>query len=592
MQAVPRTEYPRPDLVRSDWESLNGEWEFAFDDENMGVTQRWFTGMQKLPQIINVPFAYQTELSGIHTSEHHPIVWYARDFAVPTAWNSRRVLLHFGAVDYEAVVWVNGTYVGEHRGGYVPFHFDITDLLQTGANRLVVRVRDEVRLDQPRGKQTARQGQWGCWYTPVTGIWQSVWLEPVAAIHFTELHLIPDIDTESLDMRLRFSGATAGMTIEAVATSEGQPVVTQEAAIPLHYKRWSDVRPEHQAHFTLPVRAPKLWSPKSPFLYDLTLRLKVNGVVQDEVHTYFGMRKVHAENGQVFLNNAPFYQKLVLDQGFWPDGLYTAPTVEAIKRDVELTKAMGFNGARKHQKIEDPYYYYYCDQLGLVVWSEMPATFEYDEEAANNLRREWTEAVRRDRNHPSIIAWTPLNESWGVDQIGHAKRPEIIAYMQELYYLTKSLDATRLVIGNDGWQHALTDLLTVHEYTQDAADLSRRLQAFLNDYHMAVFSHNRPTLLPEFTVAGAPVLVTEFGGTRIAAQGADGWGYGRAVGDYDEWLQRIKQLVDAIRTQSAIVGYCYTQLTDVQQEVNGLLTFNHEPKVEVERINAVFGGRL
>ena len=585
-----RQEYPRPNMVRERWLCLNGKWHFDFDDENQGLKEKWFNDGKQLSKEINVPYAYQTPASGINSQEYHEVVWYARDFEVPGKWREDRILLHFGAVDYEAMVWVNGIVAGKHEGGYVPFSFDITDFLEQGTNQLVVRVVDEDKINQPRGKQTATKKQWGCWYTPVTGIWQSVWLEPVAATRFTDIFLKPNIDEERLVIEYTLSQLQPGLTIEVVATDDGQLIASQEVVVSSRISRWLDA-PVSRGVVNLSVPSPKLWSPESPFLYDLVLRLKAGDQVLDELKTYFGMRKIHVQRGQVYLNNRPYYQRLILDQGYWVEGLYTAPSVEALRRDVELTKAMGFNGARKHQKIEDPYFYYFCDKLGLLVWSEMPACYEYDVEGAERLRREWTEAVLRDRNHPSIIAWVPVNEGWGVDQLKDKVMPEPIAHLMGLYYQTKSIDPTRLVISNDGWEHAQTDMLTIHEYTQDACDLKQRYEAFKTNRHKTAFSHGRPILLPDFDYDGAPILVTEFGGVKVEEQQAYGWGYGKAAADYDEMVERIKGLVDVILEQEEVVGYCYTQLTDVQQEVNGLLDQDRNPKVDVELYKQAFRGK-
>ena len=585
-----RQEYPRPDLVRDRWLSLNGEWSFDFDDADQGLREEWARNSSYLDKVINVPFAYQTPASGINCQAYHPVVWYARDFEVPSDWQGDRVLLHFGAVDYEATVWVNGVVVGKHAGGYVPFSFDITDVLTDGSNTITVRVVDEDRIDQPRGKQTATKVWVGCWYTPVTGIWQSVWLEPVAATRFTDIFLKPDIDDEKLTIEYALSQLQHGLVIEVVATSDGKLVASQEVPVPDKVSRWLG-GPLDRGTINLSVPSPYLWSPENPFLYDLVLRLRSGDEVLDELTTYFGMRKIHAERGQVYLNNRPYYQRLILDQGYWVEGLYTVTSIDELRKDVELTKAMGFNGTRKHQKIEDPYFYYFCDKLGLLVWSEMPACYEYDVQGAERLRREWTEAVLRDRSHPSIIAWVPINESWGVDQLSSKVMPEVTAHLMALYYHTKSIDPTRLVVSNDGWEQALTDMLTIHEYTQDACDLKERYEAFKQNRHKKAFSHGRPTLLPEFDYDGAPILVTEFGGVKVEEQQAEGWGYGKAAVDYQEMVQRITDLVDVLLEQDEVVGYCYTQLTDVQQEVNGLLDENHNPKVDVELYRAAFRGK-
>lgn len=589
MQLTQREEYPRPRLVRERWLSLNGKWRFDFDDADRGLREGWYLDPAPLSRRITVPFAYQTPASGINVQEHHPVVWYARDFTVPDAWHGEELYLHFGAVDYEATVWVNGRFAGQHRGGYVPFRLNITRLVQEGSNRLVVRGVDEPRCDQPRGKQTARRTPWACWYTPVTGIWQSVWLEPLHRVHLEDLYLVPDIDREELRIEYALSAFEDGLSLELTAKWQGEAVASTAVPLPRRFERWSDVTPVNRGVVTLPVPAPKLWTPEHPNLYDLEVRLRLGGAVIDDVRTYFGMRKVHVANGEFFLNNRRYFQRLALDQGYWEEGLYTAPSAEAIRRDVELIKAMGFNGARKHQKIEDPYFYYYCDKLGLLVWSEMPAFYEYSETGAQNFFPEWQQVVLRDRSHPSIVAWVPVNESWGVDQLRTRVHPRAEAHLLAVYYMTHALDGTRPVVSNDGWQHALTDMITIHEYTQDAEDLKARLRAFLERPLATTFSHGTPTLLPGYDNRKAPILVTEFGGVKVEEQGAEGWGYGKAARSYAEMVERLRNLVSAILSEPAIQGFCYTQLTDVQQEVNGLLTIGRQPKVPLETLREIFG---
>jgi len=586
---VLRNEYPRPDRVRKEWLSLNGTWDFAFDDRNEGIKGKWFQDLTKLDQKIIVPFAYQAPASGIGTSDYHPVIWYGREFSSPKAWDERTIL-HFGAVDYEATVWVNGIYVGSHRGGYVPFFFDITDLLQPESNELVVRIVDLARPDQPRGKQSARDESWGCWYTPITGIWQSVWLEHLHGLHIEDFHLIPDIKQERVLLEYTLSEITENLSLEATVSAEGNLVSRQDIAVGPVYNRWSNVTPLEEGQLSISVPHARLWSVDHPFLYDLVLTLKHEGQVVDEIKTYFGMREVTSRHGQVYLNGRACYQRLVLDQGYWDEGIYTPLSIDDLKKDVELIKSLGFNGVRKHQKIEDPYFYYYCDKLGLLVWSEMPACYEYSEAGASNLRREWTEAVIRDRNHPSIIAWVPINESWGVDQLTRTMDPRIIAYLESLYYHTRSLDHTRLVVSNDGWQHGTTDLVTIHEYTQNASELTRRYQAFSDNPNATTFSHNLPTLLAGFDLTDQPIIVSEFGGVKIE-DGKPGWGYGKAASSSEDMVNRVSELVDALLSFSEIAGYCYTQLTDVEQEVNGLFTIDRKPKADVKRLKEIFSRR-
>ena len=593
-----RPEYPRPGFVRRDWLSLNGPWEFATDDHDQGLARGWQTGEVPLPERIVVPFPYQSTLSGIGDRGRHPVIWYRRSFTVPAGWRGRRVLLHFGAVDYQATVWVNGQLVGTHEGGYTPFSLDITaalgatdDDLPSGPHVVVVRVVDEDSIEQPRGKQTARADNWGCWYTRVSGIWQSVWLEPVAPVHLVEAWLRPDVDRERLQVDYELSRFVPGLELELVASLEGKEVSSRRVPIAGSDERWVDPGTRPVRTVTLPVPEPVLWSPEQPHLYDLVLRLHLDGRMVDEVRCYFGMRKVSIVDGKVALNGRPYYLRMVLAQGYWPDGLYTPASVEALEADVRLAKEMGFNGIRMHQKIEDPYFYYFADRLGLLVWEEMPSPYGFGDRMLERLMAEWMRAIRRDRNHPSVIAWVPVNESWGFDPLQEEgpERDRAVSALRALYHLTKAVDPTRLVVGNDGWEQAASDLVTIHEYTQDPDDLRARYLAFYESKTGNPFSHGRPVLLPEAPYSGQPILITEFGGTRVLEQPSEGWGYGEAARDYEEWLARIESLVRTIEGLPGVCGYCYTQLTDVEQEVNGLLFADRRPKVDVERLRRIFG---
>lgn len=620
---VPRGEYPRPDFVRKHWLSLNGEWNFAFDDNEIGIAEDWVNDPGALGRKIIVPFPFQSALSGIGDNSPHPVIWYQRTFKVPAQWGGKRILLNFGAVDFGCTVWVNGQYAGSNIGGYVPFTFDITDLVGNGENHLTLRVVDDERLDQPRGKQSARRESWDCWYTRVSGIWQSVWLEPVSSVHLKKLKLVPDIDRQELTVNYELSAYTDDVRLHFTASIGGDVVAEIEVPFKRHFTPFSDITPPAEGGIEMPIVSPRLWSPEQPNLYDLDIRITCGGEVLDEVHTYFGMRKISIENGRVYLNNRPYYLRMVLDQGIWPDGIYTPASVDQFKIDVEMAKAFGFNGARKHQKIEDPYYYYYCDKLGLLVWSEMPACYHFDETAIRHIVDEWQRAVRRDYNHPCIMAWVPVNESWGVEplrfdplrfdrsvlgggveveehkdegegeseNIGIEEYRRAMHHLEAMYHITRALDGTRLVVSNDGWQHATTDIVTIHEYTQDHEDLARRYKAFKVDRNAACFSHGLPTILPGYSYRGQPIMITEFGGVKVEEQGAPGWGYGRAARDYQEMARRIRMLVDTILAEDDICGYCYTQLTDTEQEVNGLMTSNRVPKLPPDQLSGIFQGR-
>jgi beta-galactosidase/beta-glucuronidase len=572
---IPRPEYPRPQFERTDWLNLNGEWRFAFDDTDVGLKDRWYVEHHYKRQI-TVPFAYQAPLSGIGESDFHDIVWYERDFVIPESWSDQRVLLHFGAVDYEARVWVNGVFVGQHQGGHVPFRMDVTDSLKSGSNRLTVRAKDvSSDLEQPRGKQYWEEESASIFYTRTTGIWQTVWLEPVNEMHIVSFKVIPDIDKSEIRLTSLVQGQSPGLKIEAQLSYAGETVATEMVSVDA---------PKLSTVFSLrELEQIHLWSPENPQLYDLVLRLRSdNNTILDEVHSYVGMRKISIDDGKVMLNNQPYYMRLILDQGYHPEGLLTFPSDDAIKNDVELTKAMGFNGARKHQKIEEPRYLYWADCLGLLVWGEMANAYQYSETAVQRITHEWQEAIERDFNHPSIVAWVPINESWGVPELAGDSRQ--VDHLLAMYHLTRSLDPTRLVISNDGWEHAKTDLLTIHDYEGSGAVLRERyatsestLQARPADRDLYVAGH---------ASQGEPILITEFGGIAYQKDSTAGWGY--TVADDDaEFIRRYRDVVTAILASPIVQGFCYTQLTDVEQEINGLLTYDRQPKVDLAVIKAI-----
>jgi beta-galactosidase/beta-glucuronidase len=483
---VPRPEYPRPQFRRPDWVNLKGEWRFAFDDEDVGLARGWYrveaeslrASDSPFDRRITVPFCYQSKLSGIGDTSFHDVVWYARTFEFPLSdATEERLLLHFGAVDYRATVWLDGAQVAEHEGGHTPFYADVTPLLQEGENVVVVRVEDPSRdVTIPRGKQYWKEESEGIFYTRTTGIWQTVWLEPVSRRRIDTLRLTPDVDAACVSVEVGVEVFKSSASLRLVVELDGEVVLEDlvglqsafvERSLPL-LRRGEAPRTPHLGEWP----APSLWSPEDPNLYDLRLELLDEaGEVLDAVESYFGMRKIEAKDGEVYLNNHPYYQRLVLDQGYFPDGILTAPTDEDLRRDIELAREMGFNGARKHQKVEDPRWLYWADRLGFLVWGEMANAYQYSPDYVRRITGEWQEAVRRDYNHPCVVAWVPMNESWGVPEL--ASDPEQVDHLLTLYHLTRSLDRTRLVVSNDGWEHALTDLCTIHDYG-GAEDLSRR----------------------------------------------------------------------------------------------------------------------
>jgi beta-galactosidase/beta-glucuronidase len=578
---IPRSEPPRPDRFRADWQTLNGPWSFAFDDDDQGLRERWFSGERAFPKSIVVPFAFQTRRSGIADTSFHDVVWYRRLVAVPEGWRTRRLLIHFGAVDYEATVWVNGVQVGFHRGGHTPFSVDATDALKPEGNTLVVRAWDpSTDRTLPRGKQYWEPKSAAIWYTRTTGIWQPVWMEAVQATHLTGLRITPDVDRSRTEVEVVASRPPGDLRLRATARREGAQVAQAEATCD-----------GARCALTLGLKEQKLWSPERPQLYDLTLELVASGQVIDRVESYFGQRKIAVEGDRLFLNNAPYYERLVLDQGYWPESTITPPSDDAIQLDIKLTKALGFNGARKHQKVEDPRWIYWADKMGLLVWGEMANAYDFSEEYVSRFVGEWQEAVARDYNHPSIVAWVPINESWGVPQVLTSARQQ--AHLRSLYQLTHSLDATRPVIDNDGWEHVdTTDLFTLHDYARTGEDMAAKYEGLKAD-RTRIPRNGREALAFGFNYNGAPLLMTEFGGIAFrqeATGAANEWGYSGVEPTREAFLKRLEGLLKALRSNPVWAGYCYTQLTDVEQEINGLLTADRKPKADPELLKRIFAG--
>ncbi len=596
MSTVPRPEYPRPQFRRDSWVNLNGEWRFAFDDEEAGLAEGWQNaaagdlGADGSPfdRKITVPFAYQARLSGIGERALHDVVWYARTFEPPVL--SDRLLLHFGAVDYRATVWVNGVHVVSHEGGHTPFSADVTHALLDGENVVAVRAEDpswDVTI--PRGKQYWREESEGIFYTRTTGIWQTVWLEPVGRRRIDSLRLTPDVDAAALDAEVGVEGFEPGLTLRVTVHYADERVLDDRFALQsaLIERRLPLVTRGEQPKSPYPGRwgKPPLWSPEAPNLHDLRVELlDAEGRVLDTVDSYFGMRKVEVRDGRVFLNDRPLYQRLVLDQGYFPDGILTAPTDEDLRGDIELAREMGFNGARKHQKVEDPRWLYWADTLGFLVWGEMANAFQYSPDYVHRITAEWQEAVRRDYNHPSIVAWVPMNESWGVREL--ATDPRQVEHLLAMYHLTRSLDRSRPVVSNDGWEHALTDLCTIHDY-RNAAVLRARYETSASSL---AEPERRPVYTRGYGYRGEPILITEFGGIAFATADPESWGY-RTVTSAEGLLERYEALVSALLQSEVVQGFCYTQLTDVEQEINGLLTYDRRPKADLSRIREITTAR-
>ena len=551
--------------------NLNGLWQFAFDDADRGARDGWHTA-HELPLRITVPFCCEAPLSGISERAVHRVVWYRREVDVPIDFLHNRLLLHIGACDFATRVWVNGRFAGAHRGGYTPIACEIQHFARPGTNEIVIRAEDHPVWSQPRGKQIVGERPELIDYDRVTGIWQSVWIEPVPDVYIEDVWSTYDLDTQRLSIHTQTSGDVRGQLSVTLALN-GVPLTHGRAA----------------GRVDLIVPNPQLWSVQQPTLYDVTVTLHVDDQETDRVATYAGLREFRCDGRSVFLNREPFYFRGVLDQGYFPDGWYTAPTDAELRHDIELMQAMGFNGARKHQKAEDPRWLYWADRLGFVVWSEMGSGREFSAAQVDDFTREWMEVVRRDRMHPSIMAWVPLNESWGIDRVAHSRRQQ--EWVRALFHLTHALDGTRPVLANDGWEYLVGDIWGVHLYVPDGPFLAEMLAHILSEPTRELIP-GRCAALPGVAVGDVPVMLTEFGGVAFRdpkrpTDAESTWGYDTAT-DAHEFEHRLRALVAAVRSQPQFSGFVWTQLTDVQQEANGLLYFDRTPKLPLEIYRSIF----
>ncbi|KXT04964.1 hypothetical protein AC578_10331 [Pseudocercospora eumusae] len=646
--SAPPAHYPRPDFIRSalHWESLNGPWDFLFDDDDIGQVQGWHRqglpshaaspqGKPNAKRTIQVPFVFQAPASGINERGVHQVLWYERRIEDLRSFEEKaeafRLLLRLGAVDYHAKVWLDGQYIGEHQGGHVPFDLDLTEAIQfaQSACRLTIRVFDSAYdLTQPRGKQYWGPQPESIFYTPSSGIWQSVWLESVPQARLVDgsygtIINSTDIEKGIIDARIATSGRRVGqqLAIEVQTSIGGVIVGSERKDLPRDedFFRFSEVNMRlSPSHFE---RLPReflnntpqtdarcwrngvaLWSPECPFLYDLTLRLfDPSGRILDEVRTTTGMRSINwtTGDGTFRLNGKPYFQALFLDQGYWPDTLMTPPSPDALKRDIELSKAMGINGCRKHQKVEDPIFMYWADRLGFLVWGEMASCYNFSIEMIRRFDQEWMEMIRRDINHPSIITWTPVNESWGYPDLASQTRQR--HHIRSLYHTTKTYDPTRPINDNCGWEHVITDLSTFHDYA-DATGMQNRCIS-----PTQILSRGRTMFLPPILhdpsssssdpgsthSPGAPIMCTEFGGVNIAPSNNNdtsrksNWGYTTAQ-DSSDLCKTFEHLVMNTVREGHVCAIVWTQFTDVEQEMNGLYTFDRSrAKVEVAKVREV-----
>ena len=572
-----RCEYPRPQFRRDEWESLNGIWEFEFDDLKTGEDRLLPSGNVGLEKTINVPFSYQYKESGIGDITDHQTLWYKRKFNFDKV--NKNVILNFNGSDYETTVWINGNFVTKHYGGYTAFSCDITKYLTLGENVIVVKCFDPVDPTIPRGKQSWTGNRFGCWYIANSGIWQSVWLDYVGVDSISAYEIVPNIDNNSFSLDITLLNGIAD-SLEVDVYFHNQLIKKQFVSLDGKYTKTIICLKELDY-----IGNAYLWSPSNPNLIYLDLKVIKDNNVVDLAHTRFGMRKIHIDDaGNICLNYERLYQRLVLDQGYWADSGLTAPSVDALKEDIIISKKLGFNGARKHQKFEDPYYYYYAEELGFLTWCEMPSSYNFNDDEISYITKEWLDIVRTAKNFTSVICYVPINESWGVKQILFNKKQQDFA--KSLYYLTKSIDDTRLVSINDGWENiSETDVVTVHEYSYDSS-------SFLNKYkkenYDTLYHIWKKTMAYNNKYNNQPVIFSEFGGIAMKKDTTDdNWGYNSGANNLDEFYNRLENLVKGIYNCD-FQGYCYTQLTDVQQEVNGLLDANHKLKVNCDIVSKIF----
>lgn len=557
-----RTEHPKPQFQRDSWQNLNGLWQFEMDHENNGVDRKLYEASAQLSQTINVPFCCESKLSGIGYTDFINSVWYQRTLTITPEQMEGRILLHFGAVDYFTTVYINGQKCGSHKGGYVSFCFDITPYVHGGENIITVHAEDDTRDPMiPSGKQSITRESQMCHYTRTTGIWQTVWLEFTPRAYIKSVKYDTDAKTGTVTIGAQLAGEGI---LTAQATFAGKPMGSASCQVT-----------DGKAELKLTVDEIHLWDVGQGNLYDVALTYG-----EDRVNSYFGLRDIGFADHKFLLNGRPVFQRLVLDQGFYPEGIYTAPSEQALAADIDRAMAMGFNGARLHEKVFEERYLYHCDKKGYLVWGEYPdwgLDFSAPE-TVDAVLPEWLAAVERDCNHPAIIGWCPLNEVW--DKDGKSPLPQTIA---AIYQATKAADPTRPCIDASGGFHGQTDVYDLHDYEQNPEVFRAHYENFDKDFSLCT-----PSAFPhrQSYHKTLPFFISEYGGASWNAE--NGWGYGDAPKTAEEFLDRLKQLTDVLMDSQKMFGFCYTQLTDVEQEQNGLYTYDRKPKFPTEKIYPIF----
>ena len=556
---IPRSEHPNPQLQRENWVNLNGIWEFEIDKSASGVDRKLYEA-KKLSREILVPFCPESKLSGIGDVDFLNSVWYKRSIQIDNKKN--RIILHIGACDYFTTVYINSKKVGTHKGGYSSFSFDITDFVECGENTLIVHALDDNRsMLQPRGKQSALYQSHDCDYTRTTGIWQTVWLEFIPETHIKKVKYYPDAANGTLQIKAVVNG---NATLTATAYYEGREVGSASVQ-----------NNGDNADLTVALTETHLWELGCGRLYDLVLTYG-----EDKIQSYFGLRNVKLDGNKFMLNGKSVFQRTVLDQGFYPDGIYTAPTEEALIKDIQISMDAGFNGARLHEKIFEPRFLYHCDRMGYMVWGEH-ANWGLDHtelHALPTFLREWMEAIDRDFNHPAIIGWCPFNETWDIN--GKKQNDEVI---EMVYRYTKAIDTTRPCIDASGNFHVMTDIYDFHDYCQDVAEFKSYVAKIEAENIVYCQIRRNHAIRKRQTYTGGPIFASEYGGIKWDIEGnIQSWGYGNAPQTEEEFIERYRGLTETLLNNPRIMGLCYTQLYDVEQEKNGLYTYNRVPKFDME----------
>ena len=575
--------HPNPQFTRKDFVNLNGEWNFCFDDNNIGIKEKYFNNFPTTHKI-NVPYTYETEASGIHDETVHNVVWYNRKINHTSTGN--RTLLHFEGVDYHARVYLNGQFVGEHFGGYARFSLDISDFLIEGENDLTVRVYDDLSATRIRGKQRWMHHSYECFYVQTTGIWKTVWLEHVAPTYLKNVLMTPSYTNNNLEVEYRLEGDLKDVEVETIITFKDELVAKERKAVTRDvFQKTIDITSDTATMKT------HCWCHWSPNLYDVVFNVYKDGKLIDTVLSYFGVAEFSAVNNSIFANRHQIFLRLVLDQGYYKESGLTYDEKQCID-DIVLMKEIGLNGCRKHQKIECDLFYYYCDILGYYLWQELPSAYEWKRETGKNLINEWTEIIYQHHNHPCIMSEVIINESWGTMAIkDNIDQQQLV---NGLYYMTKSLEKNRFIISNDGWEHTISDLLTVHNYSSSYDELMNEYaieETHLNADHRTIHTGPKAFNCLGYTNVDKPIILSEFAGIAFAKDKDLGWGYGDLVKNEEEFLARFKEQIDAIFDSGIFSGFCITQVSDVQQEVNGLVDEQRNYKVSKEELYKIISRR-